>query len=281
MHLKNLERFTMTEKLIERLSISRNEIHVWCAFCDSVVDEQLLSRYLQVLSKEESLQYKRFLREKDQKQYLLTRALLRSVLSLYHSDLRPADWLFKRNSYGKPFIDNTLHKNDLSFNLSHTDNLVVLAVTLNHNIGIDAEHLLKTTNFLNTAKKVFTHHEYEQLQSLPPSERMRRFMDIWTLKEAYVKARGIGLSIPLHRFGYTISQTGNISILFSKDMDDTPAAWEFWQISPSDHHLISMAADFGCENTHCSVTIRQVIPFAEILEVNYPLSSGCVLLLQR
>ncbi len=123
--------------------ISPHEIHLWYAYDEQIHDSQLLSRYFCLLNDEERAQQKRFYFEKHRHQYLIVRALVRTVLSLYVNEIAPENWQFKKNKYGKPTISNSELTIPLHFNISHSDKLVVLAVTVEQELGVDVEYLLR------------------------------------------------------------------------------------------------------------------------------------------
>src|SRR5512142_138680 len=112
-------------------------IDLWFTFCATVSEPALLETYRGLLTEHERTQEQRFYFARDRHRYLITRALVRTTLSRY-VDVRPQDWIFGCNSYGRPEIRNdnpAVPK--LSFNLSHTSQLVVLAVTSDHPVGVD------------------------------------------------------------------------------------------------------------------------------------------------
>lgn len=258
------------------MNISAHEIHLWYVHDQNIHDSHLLSEYYNFLNREERLQQKRFYFEKDRHQYLITRALVRSVLSLYVNQISPEKWKFKKNAYGKPFISNNSLLIPLRFNLSHTDNLVVMAVTLDREIGVDVEYLPRLGKTLEIASHFFSPIEVEHLLALPPEKQKSRFFDLWTLKEAYIKACGMGLSIPLDHFSYSFSQQGKIEIHFEPERDDQPKYWQFWQINPNESHKISMAIKGNITNGSYSISMRKIIPLDKIVEVNYPIAYGSI-----
>lgn len=111
-------------------------IHLWYVCPNEIVDKKVLWEYEQLLNTVEKNQWQRFHFAKDRHTYLVTRALLRSVLS-YYVNLNPKDWRFTFNAYGKPEIAEDLINMPLRFNLSHTDGIVICAIVLNHDIGVD------------------------------------------------------------------------------------------------------------------------------------------------
>jgi len=258
------------------VNISDNEIHLWFAYDQDISDDGLLSKYHQLLNQEESTQQARFHFEKHRHQYLITRAMVRTVLSSYVNSISPEEWRFKKNKYGKPSISNKSLTMPLRFNLSHTDKLIIMAVTLDNEIGVDVEYLPRRGNPLDIAERFFSAKELEQLFQLPVEKRQERFFDLWTLKEAYIKACGMGLSIPLDHFSYSFSESGGISIDFVPERCDQPELWQFWQVNPNETHKISMALKRTSAelNNELSISMREFVPLSEIKTVYYPITKG-------
>ena len=257
--------------------ISKNEIHLWYTYDKTIQNIDLLKKYYQLLSKGERLKQQRFYFEKHRHQYLITRAMVRSILSLYTNEIAPEKWKFKNNDYGKPSINNSSLTIPLCFNISHTDELVVMAVAVDQEMGVDVEYLPRLGENLEIANRFFSPIEVKQLLDLSPEEKRNRFFDLWTLKEAYIKACGMGLSIPLDHFSYSFSQQGKINIDFNPERNDLPEYWQFWQIRPNGVHKVSMAIRDDKINRSYTISMRKIIPLSDIVEVNYPIAAGSII----
>ena len=252
--------------------ISPNEIHLWFANDEQIRDHQLLSQYSCLLNEEEKTQQKRFHFEKHRHQYLITRALVRTVLSLYLNEIAPEDWQFNKNKYGKPSIANSSLTSPLYFNISHSDKLIVMAVAIVQEIGVDVEYLMRKGKILDIAERFFAPKEVQDLLALPPENRTDRFFDLWTLGEAYIKACGAGLSIPLDHFSYSFPRPKEVVISFAPERDDHPEYWQFWQIHPNDIHKVALALKSEKMNYSYSISMRTIIPLSDITEVKYPIA---------
>lgn len=236
----------MTSLLTRRMSdslpplqIDAQKVHLWHAF----VAEQDLGRhampYFDLLSAQEREQHRRFYFEKDRNRYLVTRALVRTVLSRYAS-VGARDWRFETNAYGRPHIANSNPQaSRLRFNTSHTDSLVVLALTADRDIGVDVESTSRTAP-LDVADRFFSPREAVALRQLPAQAQALRFWDLWTFKESYIKARSMGLSIPLERFSFYFSDAASVEISFEEGLGDSPSRWDFWQFKPDAEHLVAV-----------------------------------------
>jgi len=235
------------------LALSPDQIDLWFLFTDKVATaSELTVRYRDFLDEEERRQEQRFHFARDRHRYLLTRALVRTVLSRY-IPVSATDWRFEPSAYGRPIIAND-HElaRELSFNISHTDGLIVLAVTRGGAVGVDLECRGRDAD-LEVADRYFSPMEVRALRSLPLEAQRHRFLDLWTLKESYIKARGMGLSIPLDKFSIDLDRATSSAIIFDGDFDDEPGRWRFYQLYPSQEHLGAL-----CVQRHLGMPARLV-----------------------
>lgn len=226
----------------QKPALTARDIHLWLVDCDAIREPGLLLRYQQLLTPQERQKQQRFLFERHRKQYLLTRALVRTTLSRYEN-ITPEKWVFTSNDYGRPEIASSLaHKldHDLRFNLSHTDGLIVCALCNGRAIGVDVEHTGRCNKTTDIAERFFSAEECAALRALPKASQHARFFDYWTLKESYIKARGMGLAIPLAQFSFHLSANKPIRISFSAQIDDDPAAWSFRLFTPDSLHKLAL-----------------------------------------
>jgi 4'-phosphopantetheinyl transferase len=153
-----------------------------------------------LLSDEEREKASRYRVERPRTDYIFTRGTLRSQLSKYLR-IPPHEISFRYTKYGKPFLAND---SDLAFNVSHSEGLALLAFTRKRDIGVDVEKLRPQTDALKLAERFFSVREREALRPLSGDELHTAFFRCWTRKEAYIKAKGEGLSLPLHQFDVSI-----------------------------------------------------------------------------
>ncbi|MCP4381625.1 MAG: 4'-phosphopantetheinyl transferase superfamily protein, partial [Hyphomicrobiales bacterium] len=184
--------------------------------------------------------YRRYHFDRDRDLYLAARVLLRTALSRYVS-VSPADWVFSQNAFGKPEIDGSIDGDGLRFNLSHTAGLVVCAVTRSADIGVDVERLSRTVPDMQFARRHFAWSEYWSLVATPGPARARVFFAHWTVKEAYLKARGLGLSLPLDSIVIRPASDGGWSVRL-EDAETESGAWHFAMREVGREHLIAVAA---------------------------------------
>jgi 4'-phosphopantetheinyl transferase len=175
-----------------------------------------------------------------QQTFLVSRALVRSALSCFAA-VRPEDWTFGANAYGKPHVLCAGQVPPFHFSLSHTEGLVALLVAREPLLGVDVECLDRRLSDVEQLGAWFSAAERADLMASPPAARPERFLVYWTLKEAYIKARGMGLSLPLDRFSFQLKPDGPARISFDPSSEDRPEEWQFLQLRPTDRHLLAIA----------------------------------------
>jgi len=231
----------------DQLTLATNEIHLWSVDPKRIQQPELLRAYSHLLSPEETTKQQRFHFEKDRHSALVTRAFVRDLLSRY-ADVQPADWTFVKGEKDKPEIVEP--PIPLRFNISHTDNLIICAVMLNDDIGCDVENTQRTSDVMSIAKYSFSESEVNDLAMQPKTQQTSRFFDYWTLKESYIKAWGLGLSIPLKDFSFTLpenQQQGNvrciedIKLSFAAHRIDDANVWRSWLFYPNNTHRVALS----------------------------------------
>jgi 4'-phosphopantetheinyl transferase len=178
-----------------------DEIHVWHAALDR--DEKILGRLESRLSPEEKARADRFHFVNDRNRFVAARGLLRDLLGKYLHQA-PAGLEFSYGEHGKPSLSGGNASSGLCFNLSHSAGLVVYAIAKERNLGIDVEHVRPESAGEDIARRYFSAREVSDLQTLPPEVRVEGFFHCWTRKEAYLKATGMGLQIPLDSFAVSL-----------------------------------------------------------------------------
>jgi len=217
-----------------------DEAHVWMIKDEDIQDKKVLNAFYQVLSNAEKNKKSKFHFAKHRQQYLVTRGLLRWVLSYYQKSVLPAHWRFRKNKYGRPYLANSLLDGDIYFNVSHTENLIVIVVSRADLLGIDVEWILRKNNPVDIADGFFSSLELTRLKALSTQQQVEHFFKLWTLKEAYVKARGMGLSIPLNSFEFNFD-AGTIDMVGNDRCHDTCSAWSFFYFVPENNYRLSIA----------------------------------------
>lgn len=184
---------------------------------------------------------------------LITRAFIRLLLSQY-ADIPPAEWQFSRSELGKPEVTNS--PLPLRFNLSHNDELIICALCLDNDIGCDIENLGRKISVNAIAERFFSSQEAQLIKAQPS-----HFFEYWTLKEAFVKATGLGISQGLDTFSFEIKEANapqfndNINVTFTeKCQQQTPQNWYQALLFPDDKHCIGISTKRN-KNTDSKPTI--------------------------
>lgn len=219
-----------------------SEIHLWRAYDRDMTAPSRLNALASCLSEEERAKGRRFAFPHLQHQYLITRALQRQVLSRYEPSIGPDQWGFDQTDYGKPFITNPLRQ-ALFFNVSHTDGLVVIAVSRQSVLGVDVEYGQRVLDDLPLMRRCFTDAEWQWLMSLSPNAQVQLFWKLWTLKEAVIKAEGKGVSMDLQSFGFEFfhratdtDDCGDMVARFEAEGSEKDWSFSHYHLS-SGHHL--------------------------------------------
>lgn len=207
-------------------------VQVWYFAWDAAPSTALLQTLYQSLSPEERERHGRFHFERDRHAYLFAHGLLRRVLSRYEC-VPEASWRFEGSRYGKPFVASP--RSPLYFSLTHTAGMVACAISLHPEIAVDAERVDRRCEFLSLATRYFATAEVRSLETAPPDLLAERFFTFWTLKEAYVKALGMGLSLPLQDFEVRLENGGAAGIANQSD-------WHLRTFRPTPEHILSVAA---------------------------------------
>lgn len=220
-----------------RFRLAPDEVHVWIAHSDDVRDPATLARYAAMMSADERARHDRFVFEKDRHQFLVTRGAIRTLIGRY-LDVDPAGCAFEADRFGRPALVRPPGA-ELAFNISHTAGLVVCAFAREPEIGVDVEDASRASE-PGLARRFFSPDEADALEGLPDRQRAARFYEYWTLKEAYMKARGMGLSLPLDGFSMRLD-AHPVTIRFTDAIDDDPRTWQFAQFTPSPRHRLAVA----------------------------------------
>jgi 4'-phosphopantetheinyl transferase len=187
---------------LNEFTLAEYHIDIWSCNADRLKDQQ--DRFFALLDTHEQERALRFKFDVHRKQFIVFHGFMREVLARYLS-MSPQAVCFKKGDKGKPYLHDKLKPaSGLQFNLSHTRNMALLAVTRDHEIGVDIEHIDRKTDWTGIAKRFFTKPEQSALFKLPESLRQQAFYKLWTRKEAYMKVMGTGLSLAPTEFTLTV-----------------------------------------------------------------------------
>lgn len=212
-------------------------VDLWFVEPAEVHRSSLLERCEALLTTEERARRDAFVFERHRHEYLVTRALARAALASYLGTA-PASLAFVRNDHGRP----ELSPRSLFFNLSNTPTLVVCIVSRDREVGVDIEPIDRGERILGLASTVFTERERGSLARLSSAERERRAVELWTAKESYIKARGMGMSLPVDKIEVGFEADG-ISISLHPPLCD-PRRWSL-ETRELERHVLATCVDGG------------------------------------
>jgi 4'-phosphopantetheinyl transferase len=222
----------------DRVSKDRNGevLYLWCAYPESSLSEAVTSKCLLLLSEDEHARWRSFRFERHRREYLTTRTLVRTALSQYHP-LSPEAWRFQCNAFGKPAANPEC---GLRFNLSNSPGLAVCLIAQGAEVGVDVEPYAQAEQIAELAPKVFSPLELAQLETLRGHERLDRALTLWTLKEAYTKAKGVGLTLSLNKFSFLFGGAKGIRLELDPDLCEEPGHWRFCLLDHAGHRIALM-----------------------------------------
>jgi 4'-phosphopantetheinyl transferase len=217
-----------------------DRVEVILAPSDTASDQRLIAAGLDLLSDEERARADRFFQPADRGRFVIGRWLARTTLSRY-ADVAPRAWPLAIDERGRPHLrDRPAGAPDLRFNLSHTHGLVACAITIGREVGVDVEFTGRRL-LHDVPERFFSAREVADLRACAESEQPGVFFDYWTLKESYIKARGLGLALPLRHFSFLLDGSDAPTVTFAPDLDDDPATWQFRMFRPGAHHRLAVA----------------------------------------
>jgi 4'-phosphopantetheinyl transferase len=217
--------------------LAEHEVHVWRAWLD--LDAISTSRFYSTLSPEEKTRAAGFVLARDRDRFTVTHGILRQVLGRYLY-MPPANVPIKVGPHGKPALSNEAKKDPapLHFNLSHSDGLGLFAFSLESEVGIDVEQIRPEVAKEGIEEAYFSAREQRELDALPAESRAEGFFRCWTRKEAYVKAGGEGLLLPLDSFDTSLTP-GQPAVLHRVDQE----RWSLYSVCPEPGFIAAVVVE--------------------------------------
>lgn len=221
----------------DHLSLDAKDVHIWRASLEQ--SSTTVESLRQLLSPDEQSRADRFHFEKDRRHFTTARGYLRTLLGSYLG-LAPREIRFSYTEYGKPALATDLDQR-LNFNLAHSGGLALYAFTRIGEVGIDLEYIRPEFTGDDIARRYFSPGEVASLNQLPETSRHQAFFDCWTRKEAFIKAKGLGLSLGLNQFDVTLDPEQPAALLQTR-WDETEAArWSLRAIAAGPEYAAAVA----------------------------------------
>jgi 4'-phosphopantetheinyl transferase len=211
------------------LEATRNRIDVWVAQLETLADQY--DAFLETLSADEQQRTERFYFDVHRRRFATGRGVLRSILSRYLG-CAPAEVSFGYGEHGKPTLAASHNASGLTFNASGSHELAVYAVTMDRELGVDVEWMEPERSVEKIVERFFAKGERAAFRSVAAEERRRAFFQIWTRKEAYIKALGEGLSRPLNSFELSVGPGAPARVVSDARIADAAARWGIRDLEP-------------------------------------------------
>jgi 4'-phosphopantetheinyl transferase len=254
----------------------RDEAHVWLV--DPAVADvgERLARYQALMDDDDRLRQRRFVFEPDRRAFAVTRALVRTALSQYAA-VAPGSWCFARSDHGRPLVTGPPEGLGLSFSVTHTRGLIACLITRHPRAAIDVEALQPVDDALQIATQYFAAREVAALAAQRGVGRDRLFLALWTLKEAYLKARGRGLTLPLDSATFSLGEgeeKGTIDAVVDNEGGDIGfCLWTFQLLRPSSTHILALARSHVTADSP-DVKCFRMIPLEEEEAIVLPMEAS-------
>lgn len=217
-----------------KFALAPDEVHVWLV---RVNDGGLCAGCCEdLLSAAERERAARFKFEKDRRLYTVAHAALRSLLAGY-LNVAPGALEFESGRRGKPRLAPAFTKDELEFNLSHSHEVALIAVIRERELGVDVEQVKKEFAFAEVAERYFTTREMSAIRALPEGLQRQAFYQCWTSKEAFLKAKGVGLSGELDEVEILLRGKGRVQVT------STLPGWYLGELNPCDGYVGAVALE--------------------------------------
>lgn len=230
------------------LQLQPDEVHVWRV--SLVVPESVLQQLNHILSETEAARAMLFRFMQDRRRWIVAHGVLRIILSRYLC-VDPRLLHFDFNPYGKPFLVSPVQSTALQFNLSHSRDLALYAFTYTRQVGIDVEYKRADVDYEAIARVSFSPNEQAVLHSLPGDVKHEAFYNCWTRKEAYIKARGKGMSMPLDQFDVSFLPGARAALLQSREDPHEIRRWTLEELAPGNGYAGALAVEGSAWNLSC------------------------------
>lgn len=228
-----------------KITLAPDQIHVWRIALEATFHATALTA---LLSPDEQSRAHAFRFPEHHARYIIAHASLRRILARY-TRIAPQDLIFATDAFGKPELIRS--ESALRFNLAHSENLALCAITSNAPIGVDVEFIKSIENLADIAARFFSPREAAALRALPVDQHTRGFFNCWTRKEAYIKAIGKGLSQPLDQFDVSLAPGEPARFLFARDDPSISERWSLIAFDPAPGYVGAIAIPARDYELHC------------------------------
>jgi 4'-phosphopantetheinyl transferase len=219
-------------------NLDSHQVDIWRAHLDLPTDT--LKTLEATLSVDEIQRADRFHFDKDKDRFIAAHGCLRDILARYQH-WEPEQLTFSTNDYGKPALSVFSSERGMDFNLSHSEDLALVAVTWERKVGVDLERLRQGISAQVIAQQYFSRSEFVELVGLPSEQREVGFFNCWTRKEAYIKAQGLGLSFSLESFDVSLGPNEPAILRATRPDPQEAARWALLALEVSPDYAAALA----------------------------------------
>jgi 4'-phosphopantetheinyl transferase len=221
------------------LDLPEDEVQLWRVDLDAIRADE--SRWQKVLSSDELARAARFHFPIDRQRFVASRALLRSILAGYLA-MDPGRLNFSYSKKEKPSLGSPWADSGVTFNLSHSVGIALFAFARRRDVGVDVECVRHNRDLEAIARRFFSAHEQQQLAAFPAEERIESFFRCWTRKEAYIKATGDGLSLPLSQFDVSLGSKETTALLATRPEAEEAGRWRLQDVPGGLGYIAALCA---------------------------------------
>ena len=222
----------------ETLVLGCDEVHVWRATLDQTPSQ--IQSFRHNLAPDEQTRAERFHFERDREHFIVARGVLRTILGVYLKQT-PKSLSFCYSAHGKPVLAGEPGGDAIRFNVSHSHGIALYVVTRGREVGIDLERIRSDLAVAEIAGRFFSRQEVAMLQTIPTEAQREAFFRCWTRKEAYLKAQGEGLSLPLDQFDVSLAPGEPAAILGTRPDPSEASRWSLQELIPGGGYVAALA----------------------------------------
>ncbi len=222
------------------LTLAEDEVHVWRAHLDLAPAQ--VRELLRTLTPDERARARRFRFRRDRDRFIVARGVLRAILGRYLG-VDPGRLRFRYSPYGKPALADEFEDEGIRFNLAHSQGIALYAVSRGRDVGVDVEYVRADLADERIAERFFSPREVAMLRAVPAEQRREAFFHCWTRKEAYVKARGEGLSLPLDQFDVSLAPGEPAALLSTPGDPPEVTRWSLRALDPGPGYIAALAVE--------------------------------------
>lgn len=228
----------MTALSENKFEISQNQVHLW--HCRFDANKQCMETFKRILSEDEKQKAGRFKFNIHRERSIISRGVLRTLLGRY-LEKKPSELEFGYTAHAKPYLKN---EGSLRFNVSHSGNRAVFGFVHGGEIGVDIEKVKSDFEVMDIAQNFFSSDEIRTLQALPEEQKVEGFYRCWTRKEAFIKAKGMGLSFPLTSFSVSLD-ADKAELLRTEWAAAEKKEWKLFTFIPAKNYLVALSVGAG------------------------------------